>query len=204
MANHPEAPLFQLSIDRLRSLCDVVMGVVFVVLVLNIDIPDLSAVRTTQNLMDVFSHELPAVFSFVICFLVVAKCWQIHNLLFYHVKEVDKRILWLTMFYLLTISFLVFTAGLRIHFLDKTVVVIFSVSMMLPPLLLSMLCARVVYAWQRDESIYLSENRKRAAVILMLKIFLIPLLAIVSVLLTYVDLQLAYYIWAAMILIIFV
>jgi len=204
MATHPETPLFQLSIDRLRALCDVVMGVVFVILVLNIDIPDLSVVKTTQNLMAVFSAQLPAIFSFVICFLVVAKCWQIHNLLFYHVKQVDKRILWLTMFYLLTIAFLVFTGGLRIHFLDKMVVIVFSVSLMLPPLLLSMLCARVVYAWQLDESIYLSENRKKAAVILMLKIFLIPLLAIISVLLTYVNFQLAYYIWSAMILIIFV
>src|SRR3989338_8347587 len=144
---HSETPLFQLSIDRLRSLCDVVMGVVFVVLVLNIDIPDLSAVKSTQNLMDVFSHELPAVFSFVICFLVVAKCWQIHNLLFYHVKQVDKRILWLTMFYLLSMVFLIFTAGLPMRFDDKAIVIIFSLSLVFPPFFLSMLCARVVYAW---------------------------------------------------------
>lgn len=200
----PETSPFQLSIERLHSLCDVVMGVVFVVLVLNIDIPDLSTVNSAENFVTLFIREWPAIFSFIICFLVVAKCWQIHNLLFHHVKQVDKRILWLTMFYLLTISFLIFTGGLRIHFFSKASVIIFSMSLMLPPLLLSMLCARVVYAWQFDESIYLSENRKRAAVVLMLKIFLIPLVALLSVALTYVDIPLSFYIWALMFLIIFV
>ncbi|EKD77034.1 MAG: hypothetical protein ACD_42C00498G0003 [uncultured bacterium] len=197
-------PLFQLSIDRLRSLCDVVMGAVFVVLVLNIDIPDLSQVKTAQNFLDAFFLELPALFSFVICFLVVAKCWQIHNLLFHHVKQVDKRVLWLTMFYLLSISFLVFSAGLHMRFDEKIIVIVFSLSLLMPPFLLSMLCARVVYAWKFDESIYLSEDRKRAAVVLMLKIFLIPAIAISSVLLTYVDIPLSYYIWSLMLLVIFV
>lgn len=196
--------LFQLSTDRLRSLCDVVMGVVFVVLVLNIDIPDLSQVKTAQNLMDAFVLEFPALFSFVICFLVAAKCWQIHNLIFHHVKNVDKRILWLTMFYLLSIAFLVFSGGLRMDFTGKAMVIVFSVSLMFPPFFLSMLCARVVYAWQFDESIYLSEGRKRAAVILMLKIFLIPLLSIISILLANENITIAYYIWSLMLVIIFV
>ena len=200
----PDNTPFQLSIDRLRSLCDVVMGVVLVILVLNIDIPDLSHVTTAQNLMSVFSQELPMIFSFIICFLVVAKCWQIHNLLFYHVKKVDKRVLWLTMFYLLTITLLIFTAGLPMRFDDQTIVIVFTISLMLPPLVLSMLCARVVYDWRFDESIYLSEGRKRAAVVLMLKIFLIPLLGLASVFLTYVSVPLSYYVWVLMLLIIFV
>lgn len=200
----PENAPFKLSIDRLGSLCDVVMGAVFVVLVLNINISDLSQVKTAQNLMDVFLLDLPTLFSFVICFLVVAKCWEIHNLLFNHIKEVDKRILWLTLFYLLSVAFLVFTSGLRVNFVDKSVVTIFSVSLLFPPFLLSMLCARVVYSWKFDESIYLSEGRKRAAVILMLKIFLIPAISIISVLLTYIDIKIAYYIWALMFLVIFV
>ena len=195
---------FQLSTDRLRSLSDVVMGVVFVVLVLNIDIPDLSQVKTAQNLMDAFVVEFPTLFSFVICFLVAAKCWQIHNLLFHHVKKVDKRILWLTMFYLLSISFLVFSGGLRMDFTGKAIIFVFSVSLMFPPFFLSMLCARVVYAWQFDDSIYLSEGRKRAAVILMLKISLIPLVSVISILLTFENITLAYYIWALMLVIIFV
>ena len=195
---------FQLSIDRLRSLCDVVMGVVFVALVLNIDIPDLSQVKNAQNLMDAFFLEFPALFSFVICFLVVAKCWQIHNLLFHHVKQVDKRILWLTIFYLLSISFLVFSGGMHMDFNDKTIVQVFSATLIFPPFFLSMLCARVVYAWQFDESIYLSEGRKRESVILMLKIFLIPLISIVSILLTYQNVTWAYYIWTLMFVIIFV
>lgn len=195
---------FQLSIDRLRSLCDVVMGAVFVVLALNIHFPDLSQVKTAQHFLDIFFLELPALFSFVICFLVVAKCWQIHSLLFHHVKQVDKRILWLTVFYLLSISLLVFTSRFQMRFDDRAIVILFSTSLILPPFILSMLCARVVYAWQFDESIYLSEGRKRAAVILMLKIFLIPAVAIISILLTYIDIKLAYYSWALMLPVIFV
>lgn len=195
---------FQLSIDRLRSLCDVVMGAVFVILVLNIDIPDLSAVNTAQSLLHALYFQLPTFFSFMICFLVVAKCWEIHNLLFYHVKKADKRILWLTMFYLLSISFLIFAAGVPIRFEDNTTILVFSSSLIVPPLLLATLCVRVVYAWQLDESIYLSEGRKRAAVILMLKIFLIPAVSIFSIIISYADTKLAFYSWAAMLLIIFV
>ncbi len=105
---------------------------------------------------------------------------------------------------LLSIAFLVFSGGLHIDFSDRVIVIVFSASLMFPPFFLSMLCARVVYAWHFDESIYLSEGRKRAAVILMLKIFLIPLVSIVSILLTYENIALAYYIWALMLMIIFV
>lgn len=200
----PDTSPFQLSIDRLRSLCDVVMGVVLVILVLNIDIPDLSQVRTVQNLTDVFFIELPALFSFLICFLVVAKCWEIHNLLFYHVKQADKRIVWLTIFYLLSIALLVFTAGIRVHFDDKATIIIFAVNLMLPAFLLSALCVRVVYAWQFDESIYLSEGRKRAAVMLLLKTFLIPAVGITSIIVSYFNTTVALYCWSAMLFIIFV
>lgn len=198
-----ESSPFQLSIDRLRSLCDVVMGAVFVVLVLNIDIPDLSSVHNPQNFVDTFSVAIPSLFSFLVCFLVVAKCWQIHNLLFYHVKQVDKRILWLTMFYLLSIVFLVFAAGVHIDFENQADIVVFSTALIFPPFILSMLCARVVYAWQFDESVYLTENRKRSAVMLMLRIFLIPVIAILSIILSYFDLKLAFYIWSLMLLVIF-
>src|SRR3989338_2214037 len=195
---------FQLSIDRLRGLCDVVMGVALVMLVLNIDIPNLSDVHDAQHFMNAFSHQAPSLFSFLICFLVIAKCWQIHSLLFYHVKTVDRRILWLTMFYLLTIIFLVFTSGLKIRFDDQIILAFFSANLMLPALVLSMLCARVVYGWKLDESIYLSEARKRASVILMLKIFLIPLIAVISFALSYVNVSLGFYSWVLMLFVIFV
>lgn len=195
---------FHLSIGRLRSLCDVVMGVVFVALVLNIDIPDLSQIEATSSLSDAFFTELPALFSFFTCFLVVAKCWQIHNLLFCHVKRVDNKLLWLTLFYLLSIAFLVFVGGLHIDFTQRMVVIAFSVSLIFPAFFLSMLCARVVYAWRLDDSIYLSEERKSAAVLLMLKILLIPALAVVSILLTSVNLKVSYYSWVLMLGIIFV
>src|SRR3989338_1414289 len=175
---------FQLSTDRLRSLCDVVMGAVLVVLILNIDFPDLSTVSTTQTLLNIFYEKLTSIFSFLICFLVVAKCWEIHNLLFYHVKNADRRIVWLTMLYLFC--------------------VIFSISLMMPAFILSMLCARVVYSWKLDESIYISETRKRASVILMLKIYMIPAIAIFSFILTYVDVLFAYYVWSLMLIVIFV
>lgn len=196
--------IFQLSIDRLRSLCDVMMGAVLVLLVLNIDLPNLANVKDAPSLLQLFYSEFPAFFSFLVSFLVVAKCWQIHNLLFNHVKQVDNKILWLTMFYLLSICLLIFTAGLPVRFEDKTIVNIFSLSLLLPALLLSLLCVRVVYAWKLDEEIELSETRKRAAVILMLKIFLIPLLALISIGLSFYRVHIAYYFWAMMFLVIFI
>ncbi|EKD92294.1 MAG: hypothetical protein ACD_29C00078G0001 [uncultured bacterium] len=200
--NNTTPVIFQISTDRLRSLCDVVMGVALVLLALNIDIPDLSSVTNAASLFQFFLSEFPAFFSFVISFLVIAKCWQIHNLLFYHVKQVDKRILWLTLFYLFSICLLVFTAGLPIHFEDKTIVDIFSLSLLLPALLLSLLCVRVVYLWQFDEEIEISEARKRAAVILMTKILLIPILALILIGISYYRVNLAYYLWALMFLVI--
>ena len=202
--NQTEHSPFQLSIDRLRSLCDVVMGAVLVVLVLNIDIPSLSQIKVSHDVTQVFVVSFPAFFAFLTCFLVVAKCWELHNLLFHHVKQVDKRILWLTIFYLLSVAFLVSTAGIHMQPHDQISVIAFSTTLMMPALLLSAMCVRVVYAWRLDESIYLSEGRKRAAVILLLKTFLIPLVGIVSIILSYVNAIYAYYLWTAILLIIFI
>ena len=201
---NPVLTIFQISTDRLRSLCDVVMGVAMVLLVLNIDLPDLSEVKDAASFIQVFSSEFPAIFSFMISFLVIAKCWQIHNLLFHHVKRVDKRMLWLTIFYLFSICLLIFTAGLPIRFNDKTIVDIFSLSLLLPALLLSFLCVRVVYLWQFDEEIEITETRKKAAVILMLKIFLIPILAFISIGISFYQIDIAYYFWVLMFLVVFI
>lgn len=204
MSNSPSLPIFQISVDRLRALCDVVMGVVMVLLVLNIDLPDISQVKDAGSLLQVFYAEFPAFFAFVISFIVVAKCWQIHTLLFYHVKKVDKRILWITLFYLFSICLLIFTSGLPIHFEDKAIVDIFSLSLLLPALLLSSLCVRVVYAWRLDEEIELSEARKRATVILTLKTFVIPVLSLISIGVSFYSVSIAFYLWTLVFFVIFI
>lgn len=92
--------------DRLKAFTDGVFAIIITLLVLELRLE--SNELTLASLL----HLIPKFMSYVIAFLMLAIFWINHSVLFKYVMYVDKKLLWLTILFILTLSWFPFSANL--------------------------------------------------------------------------------------------
>ncbi|RQH02006.1 TMEM175 family protein [Natrarchaeobius oligotrophus] len=88
--------------DRMEGLSDGLFAIVLTLLVLQFDVPDVSAAELPAAIAD----QETLLISYLLSFLVVGLYWIIHHNLFQYVAHHDRILLWLNLLFLLSISFL--------------------------------------------------------------------------------------------------
>jgi uncharacterized membrane protein len=94
---------------RVMALSDGVIAIILTLLVLEIQVPDLTA---GQSLSEALEEVRPSLIGFLISFVVVALSWAGHRDLFVHIRRTDRSLVWLNILYLLPLSLLPFGAAL--------------------------------------------------------------------------------------------
>jgi uncharacterized membrane protein len=94
---------------RVMALSDGVVAIIITLLVLEIQVPDLTAGQTLSEALD---EVRPSLIGFLISFVVVAISWAGHRDLFMHIRRTDRSLVWLNILYLLPLSLLPFGAAL--------------------------------------------------------------------------------------------
>lgn len=94
---------------RVMALSDGVIAIIITLLVLEIQVPDLTA---GQSLSEALDEVRPSLIGFLISFVVVAISWAGHRDLFMHIRRTDRSLVWLNILYLLPLSLLPFGAAL--------------------------------------------------------------------------------------------
>ena len=95
--------------SRVLSLSDGVFAIIITLLVLEIQVPELSG---RQTLREALSQVRPSFYAFIISFVVVAISWAGHRDLFAHVRLMDRPLVWLNILYLLPLCVIPFGASL--------------------------------------------------------------------------------------------
>ncbi len=98
---------------------DAVFAIAMTLLVVGIEIPDLSDADSVGELADALSDDLAAFISFVISFLVIGRYWVAHHAFFSRLAAVDNGLIGINLIYLLFIAFLPFPTGLLGNFFDN-------------------------------------------------------------------------------------
>lgn len=88
--------------DRIEALTDGVLAIVLTLLVLQFEVPDAPASALPQAVLD----QEALLVSYVLSFVIVGLYWTIHHNLFRDIVEYDRLLLWLNLWFLLSISFL--------------------------------------------------------------------------------------------------
>jgi len=104
-----------LSKGRLESLTDGIFGTVMTVLVLSLSVPIITSKSVSAENADLLvslKGLLPDIFSYVISFAILGSFWVRHHTMFYFVNKVDRILLGLNIFFLLTIGFIPFSTAL--------------------------------------------------------------------------------------------
>lgn len=112
--------------DRVVNFSDAVFAFAATLLVIKIDLPDLSATSNIEaNLPLAILQLWPTYFANIVSFLVIGYYWMNHHALFGMLKKFNMTIVWLNLFFLICISFLPFPVDLFGDFSTVPVVVMF-------------------------------------------------------------------------------
>ncbi len=95
--------------SRLLALSDGVFAIILTLLVLELQIPELS---NGEGLREALRETRPSFIAFLISFVVVAMAWAGHRDLFNLIRRTDRVLIWLNLLLLLPLSILPFGASI--------------------------------------------------------------------------------------------
>lgn len=102
----------RLSKARLERLTDGVFAIVMTILVLEITIPFISPTDVSTELPKRLIELWPALLSYAISFIILGFFWISHDDQFHYVRRVNRPLLGLSIFYLMFIALIPFSASL--------------------------------------------------------------------------------------------
>jgi uncharacterized membrane protein len=104
---------------RVLAFSDGLFAIAMTLLVVGIDVPDLSDKSSISELADALDDDATSFVSFVISFLVIGRYWTAHHLFFARLKAMNRGLVALNMVYLLFIAFLPFPTGLLGNYFEN-------------------------------------------------------------------------------------
>lgn len=171
--------------NRLEALSDGVFAIAVTLLVLEVPIPELSAVdladgRLLEHLIEIW----PKILSYVISFLIIGIFWVGHHIMFSYIRKVDRKLLYLNILLLMVISFIPFPAALVGSYgRDQAAVILYGGTLMMAGILFGAIWA---YASRNNKLVDkdLSPRIKRKGALVIL---IAPLVYILAILISFIN-----------------
>lgn len=110
--NHSSERAGVLGKGRIENLADGVFSIAMTLLILEVRVPDIPDHTETWELVKQLLAVWPRFLSYCISFVVLGVYWVGHHNQFHHVRHTDRPLLWINILYLMSISFLPFSAAL--------------------------------------------------------------------------------------------
>ena len=101
-----------LPVHRSEALSDGIYAVAMTLLVIELKLPDASAIHTAGDLAAALVGLLPKAIAWVISFFVLGIFWTAHHRVFGHVRHCEARLVQLNLFQLATVSLMPFSSAL--------------------------------------------------------------------------------------------
>jgi len=98
------------QIERVILFTDAVFAIAMTLLVIEIKVPELEH-PTEQAVLSVLLHLIPKFVGFFLSFFIIAIYWLAHHRIFRFVRRLDNRLLWINLFFLLSIVLMPFTTA---------------------------------------------------------------------------------------------
>jgi uncharacterized membrane protein len=101
----------------MEALTDGIFAIAMTLLVLELKVPELPKSVAPGELLHKIGEEAPAIFSFLISFLYCGLLWLMHHLAMHFVRHLQLVLVWLNLFFLMSVSTMPFSCGLLGHYL---------------------------------------------------------------------------------------
>jgi TMEM175 potassium channel family protein len=99
---------FGISKDGLLGFSDAIFSIAITLLVITLTLPVIQDGKFDEEFIDSLAGLLPRILGFIISFFVIATYWLSLHRIFFFVKRLDKRFIWITLIFLFFIVFMPF------------------------------------------------------------------------------------------------
>ena len=103
--------------SRIEALSDGVFSITMTLLVLKLEVPEVMHHSSNEDMLHQLLALGPAFATYVVTFLIAGGFWFLHHLTFHFIRHVDGPLVWISLFFLMLVSLLPFSAGLMSHLL---------------------------------------------------------------------------------------
>ncbi len=125
--DHHDRTEFQL--ERLILFTDAVFAIAITLLIIEIKVPELHEAQAEGEMLRALLHLMPKFVGFFVAFFVIAIYWVAHHRTFRFVYQYDNKLIWLNIFFLLSIVLMPFTSAFQGEYpLLKTPWILYCVS----------------------------------------------------------------------------
>lgn len=189
------------ELDRIVTFSDGVFAIAITLLVLNIETPEIPANLVAEELPGRLLDLWPKFLSYVISFLVILTYWIAHHSIFSAIKGYDRKLIWLNSLFLMCVAFLPFPASLFGENGDQPLVVaIYAGSLAITRLLLTAVW------WYASSGRRLVDRDLDASMIKAYRLrgLAIPLIFLLSIVISFFSVSVAVYSWVLLIVVDFV
>ncbi|MBW7944474.1 DUF1211 domain-containing protein [Patescibacteria group bacterium] len=173
---------------RVVNFSDAVFAFAATLLVLKIDLPNLTIEQATTGLPQMLIQLWPSYFANIISFVLIAYYWINHHALFRMIKKFNVEIVWINILFLICIAFLPFPVDLFGEYSTvASVVMFYAASLAITGYLLSFMWWYAAWPGKLVDS-KMSSRRRRYY---LLRNLMAPVIFTISVPIAYFD-----HIWA--------
>ena len=180
----------QLRLEHITSFADAIFAFSITFMAITIDIPNLAQNLTQAQVIDKLLQSIPEFEIYAISFFVIGVYWIAYHQIFNQIVNSDMTVTWLTLIFLFFITLIPFATNMQIGFGYPILFVLFA-------LVLAMAGALLTITW-----LHATKNKLIDKDLTRIEIHTISLEAIVptvvyflSILVSFSDLQIAYYFW---------
>jgi uncharacterized membrane protein len=181
-----------IKVEHVISFSDAIFAFAITLMALSIDIPDLPSNLTQSELLDKLYALFPQFESYIISFAVIAIFWVSYHQVFNHIKGSHIIMVYLNLLFLLLITLLSLSTSLVINYGGYHIpYIIYSLMVILTSSLLAMIW------WHATKDKLLIDKNLHQFYIkgVMINLISIPLVFTVSIIISFVNLDIAEYFW---------
>ena len=128
----------EIGMERLVFFSDAVFAIAITLLALDIRLPDIAGLGSTELLKELLSIW-PKYLSFMVSFLVIGNFWLIHHRQFRYIERYDTRLIFINLFVLMAIAFIPFPTVVISENGNQTATIFYALTMCAVGLLLTLL-----------------------------------------------------------------
>jgi len=189
--------LNQIKTEYVISFSDALFAFAITLMALTIEIPNFPNNITESELTKRLGESLiPNIVHYMISFLVVGMYWIAYHRFFEYIKRIDATLIWLNLIFLFFISLVAYFTGLLATY-DTYRIVVISFAGVLSAAGFT-LCILTWYA-TRNRKLVDKDLDAHLIRFFLLRSFVSPLIFLISIGISFIDVQGANYFWMAMI-----
>jgi len=113
----PKTSSLTLSKSRIEALSDGVFSIAMTLLVLKLDVPEVTHHASNAAMLEQLLAMTPAFITYVVTFLIAGGFWYLQHMILHFIRHANAVFVWMNLIFLMLVALLPFSAGLMNHLL---------------------------------------------------------------------------------------